>query len=199
MENTPTLVRRVRAAAGLSARALAGRAGVSASTITRIESGRMDPTVGMLQRILAAAGQDLHVSTRLIPRRRHPALAGLLDAWAPSPAGDCPDWTRLRAFLDHLALHPELIQAAIVRPPAPSGSPLMDVLLAGIADKVADDAGLARPAWTRGAGKLDELWLTPGTPRMQARARRQAPPQLLARGLAIDASSLWRDRESVGV
>lgn len=197
METTQALVRRVRAAAGLSARALAGRAGVSASTITRIESDRMDPTVGMLRRILAAAGQDLHVSTTQIPRRRHPAMAGLVDAWTHSLAGDRPDWTRLRAFLDHLALLPELIQAAIARPPAPSGSPVMDVLLAGIADKVADDAGLARPAWTRGVGKLDDLWLTPGTPRMQAHTRNQTPAQLLDRGLAIDAGSLWRDRETV--
>ena len=34
------------------------------------------------------------------PRPRQ--LADLTDAWQSGPVGDRPDWTRLRAFLDHL-------------------------------------------------------------------------------------------------
>lgn len=40
-------------------RELARRAGVSASTITRIEKGTLDPTLGMASRILAAAGLQI--------------------------------------------------------------------------------------------------------------------------------------------
>ncbi|MET3919862.1 helix-turn-helix domain-containing protein [Arthrobacter sp. UYEF20] len=40
-------------------RELARRAGVSASTITRIEKGDVDPTLGMASRILAAAGLQI--------------------------------------------------------------------------------------------------------------------------------------------
>lgn len=42
-----------------SRRELARRAGVSASTVTRIEKGDIDPTLGMAARILAAAGLQL--------------------------------------------------------------------------------------------------------------------------------------------
>lgn len=41
----------MREAAGLSIRELAERAGVAASTVWRIEAGRLDPTVGMLRRL----------------------------------------------------------------------------------------------------------------------------------------------------
>ncbi len=48
-------MRSARIAAGLSIRELAKCAGVAASTIWRIETGRLDPTVGMLERLLRAA------------------------------------------------------------------------------------------------------------------------------------------------
>lgn len=48
-------LRGVRLAAGLSIRELAERAGVAVSTVWRIESGRLDPTVGMFNRLVAAA------------------------------------------------------------------------------------------------------------------------------------------------
>ncbi len=44
----------MREAAGLSIRELAERAGVAASTVWRIEAGRLDPTVGMLRRLTAS-------------------------------------------------------------------------------------------------------------------------------------------------
>ena len=51
-----------RLASGLSARALALMAGVSTTTVTRIEGGRMNPTVGLLSRLLAATGRSLELS-----------------------------------------------------------------------------------------------------------------------------------------
>ncbi len=53
-----------RRAAGLSASALAAKAGVPTSTVTRIEKGATDPTFGMLARLLDAAGHQLIASTR---------------------------------------------------------------------------------------------------------------------------------------
>lgn len=55
MEAAAQRVRRAREEAGLSIRELAERAGVAASTVWRIESGRLDPTVSMLERLLEAA------------------------------------------------------------------------------------------------------------------------------------------------
>lgn len=56
-----TLLRKTRLEADLSVRALGKRAGVSPSTISRIEGGRMDPTVGMLRQLLESAGRGLEL------------------------------------------------------------------------------------------------------------------------------------------
>jgi len=199
MESPAGLLRDARQSAGLSARALARLAQVPSSTVLRIESGKVDPTVGMLQRLLEAAGQDLHLRpTRMSPSQRGPVLAELADAWVESPDGH-PDWTKLRSFLDDLCLHPDRVETAIIRRPAKSPSPVLETLLAGIAEKLADDAGLGRPAWTRRTPGLREEWSPFGSPRMRARWRSAAPSQLLERGLVIDEPSLWRDPETVGV
>lgn len=48
-------LRGVRERAGFSIRELADRAHVAPSTVWRIETGRLDPTVGMLDRLIGAA------------------------------------------------------------------------------------------------------------------------------------------------
>ena len=153
----------------------------------------MDPTIGMLRRLLAAAGSELTLDASY--RQQGPELAVLADAWTRTTHGDRPDWTRLRALLDELLAHPALIEAAIARRPSPSGSAVMDALLAGIADKLADDAQLPRPAWTRRGRRLRQPWLTPGTPKQRAYQIEHTPPQLRERNVIVDAESLWRDRE----
>jgi transcriptional regulator with XRE-family HTH domain len=54
MQDTGRRLRRVRETRGLSQRALARAAGVSNATISLIENGRTDPSLGMLKRILDA-------------------------------------------------------------------------------------------------------------------------------------------------
>ena len=56
MADAARLVADARILSGLSRRQTAAMAGVSASTVGRIESGQLDPTVSMLDRILAACG-----------------------------------------------------------------------------------------------------------------------------------------------
>jgi transcriptional regulator with XRE-family HTH domain len=198
MESPADLIRSARQSAGLSARALGKVAQVPSSTVLRIENGKVDPTFGMLRRLLDAAGQDLRLrSIRRPSSRRSPAIAELAYAWVESP-DERPDWTRFRSFLDDLALHPDNVEAAIIRRPAKSQSPVLDTLLAGIAEKLADDAGIGRPAWTRRTPRLSEEWSPFGTPRLLTMWRKATPPQLLDRGLVIDEPSLWRDRETVG-
>lgn len=192
------LLLEARSSAGLSARALALRAGTSTTTVTRIERGDMDPTVGMLSRLLEAAGQAVSITMRAAERPLE--LANLTDAWTGGPAGDRPDWTRLRSLLDDLALQPARAGQVIARRPKLSGSPVLDALLAAIADKVADDAGLARPSWTAAkARRVDPAWETPGTPRMREKALEHTPPQLLEHGIIASADSLWRSPELMGV
>ena len=197
-ESPADLVRNARQSAGMSARALAKLAQVPPSTVLRIENGQVDPTFGMLRRLLDAAGQDLRLqSIRRSSLRRSPFLAELADAWVESP-DEHPDWTRIRSFLDFLALHPDHVERAIIRRPPKSKSPVLDTLLAGVAEKLADDARIGRPAWTRRTPGLSEEWSPFGTPRLIAMWREAAPHQLLDRGLVIDEPSLWRDPETVG-
>lgn len=194
--NAPgAVVASARQAAGLSMHALAARADVAYSTVSRIEHGRMDPTCGMLAKLLAAAGQELKLSSS---PSAAPQLADLVDAWHTDRTGqDRPEWTRLRAFVDHLALNPDQTGPATLRRPEPSGSALMDNLLAAMADKLSDDAGLPRPGWTRRVAALKQPWITEGTPRMQAAAHQSAPEQFLARGIVVRVDSIWRHPETV--
>ena len=60
-----TLLLNARTQARLSQRALADRAGTSPSAIAFIESGRRDPTVSTLERLLQVCGMEL--GTRELP------------------------------------------------------------------------------------------------------------------------------------
>ena len=191
MAQAATLIREAREEAGLSLRAMAARSDVSYTTICRIEKGHLDPTTGTLGKLLGAVGEDLDL--RRCPAKPVPQLAELADAWTRDRADqDQPAWPRLRTFLDHLARHPELAASAIRATPPPSGSIFFDNLLAGIAEKVADDMGTTRPAWTKRIAALADTWESLGTPRMRASAAAATPAQLAARHIMIPASSLWR-------
>ena len=56
MDTIGTEIRRLRSRQGLSQRQLALLAGVSNATVSLIEAGRTDPSLGMLRRILDALG-----------------------------------------------------------------------------------------------------------------------------------------------
>lgn len=196
MSTSAALVRSARTRADLTVRALAERAGTAYTTVSRIENGQLDPTTGMLERLLRAAGRDLVLDSRPIDV---PRLAALVDAWSTDARGQHrPDWTRLRANLDVLTAHPELRGPATVDRPEASGSLFMDNLLAGIAEKLSDDAGLPRPAWTRNVPALSEPWSSPMTPRMRAVATSSTPSQLADRNITMTADSLWREENSGG-
>lgn len=185
------LLAEVRARSGLSRSALARRAGVPTSTVSRIESGKVDVTITMLERLVGASGRRLVLRADDEPRV---ALAGLANAWAPASWGEELDWTRLRATVDYLVEHPDELGAGISDPPPRSGSGRLDNLLAAIAEKLADDAGLLRPRWCAAVHTLDEPWRSSGTPRMTASASASAPEQFRRRGIFLSGGELWRDR-----
>lgn len=54
-----SLLRRARTSAGLTQRALAAAAGTSQAAVAAIETGRKQPTVETLDRLLRAAGTEL--------------------------------------------------------------------------------------------------------------------------------------------
>lgn len=55
------LCRDARRRSGCSQRELAERAGVAASTVARIERGRMEPTLDLLQRLIEACGLEIRI------------------------------------------------------------------------------------------------------------------------------------------
>src|SRR5688572_5895568 len=59
--NVPAALRSARQRAGLSQAALAARAGTSQATVSAYETGRKEPSVRTLSRLLAATGARLAV------------------------------------------------------------------------------------------------------------------------------------------
>ena len=59
-----SFVRELRARHGLSQYALAYRAGTTQQAVSRIEHGRVSPTVEMLARLAAAVGEELVLDAR---------------------------------------------------------------------------------------------------------------------------------------
>ena len=68
----PGLVREARARAGLSQRQLADRARTTQSVVGRIEANLGNPSIETIERLLAAAGFELHAELR--PRSPQDAL-----------------------------------------------------------------------------------------------------------------------------
>jgi hypothetical protein len=148
----------------------------------------MDPTVTMLARIASAAGRTLEISTK---RRNDPYT--LRSVASASTDLNGADWTILRGLIDRIELHHELAAEAIADPPPRTGDPALDNVLAGIAEKVADDLHIRRPAWTHSVPPLPKPWEPTGTPRMRAHEAATAPPQFAARNVLLGAANLWRD------
>ncbi len=186
------LVRRAKESSGRSYRSLAADAGVAVSTITRIESGRIQPTVEVLERVFAACGYELDLVGLPCGARLGPRLGDLVDAWDRSGGEWRLEWVRWRAWTDRLALHPDRIPEAIYSAPGPSGHRVVDALIAAVAEKLADDAGLSRPSWTVGVAGADPVWEPP------ARRRGRIDPRFAERGLMVDAESLFRPMEMIG-
>ncbi len=187
--NGGAILRDVRAGAGLSRRALAAKAGVPTSTVSRIEEGLTDPTLGMLERLVDAGGSDLVVEAR--PREDRLSLAQLATAWSEQTGRVKIDWTRLRGFVDRIQQDPDALPGAIADPPAPT-YPLLNVILAALAEQLADEHDIERPPWTRAFGPLEEPWAPPSTPRMRASFEATTPEAFRRRNLVLSRSALFR-------
>jgi len=66
MEEARTMVAEARHAAGCPFASSRASLTSSFTTISRIEAGQIDPTLGMLRRILAAAGRSLRLTAEAV-------------------------------------------------------------------------------------------------------------------------------------
>jgi transcriptional regulator with XRE-family HTH domain len=89
------LLRTARDRAELTQGELAASAGVTQQSVSAYETGRRDPTLPTLMRLLAAAGFDLRM--RLEPAERHDeALASFMDSLPPQRRAEIDKETRDR-------------------------------------------------------------------------------------------------------
>lgn len=193
MGTSGALLTRARTDAHLTRNALAGRAGVPASTVGRIEAGQVEPTVAMLERLLHAAGAQLQLGT--VPLEPAPTLAALAGAQTSGPLGPLPDFTRLRALVDWTALHPDRVAQVIADRPRTARGSLIGAILAALAEVLADEHHLPRPAWTARVPALGREWSAPLPPRRVAAARKQTPAPFAARRVVLAREELWRPHD----
>jgi len=176
---------------GLSRKQVARHAGVSLSTVSRVEEGNMDPTISMAQRLFSAVGVHMEITILDIPQysiaHLHSALQGDLIEFDI-------DWTQIRNFVDRMCNEPHLITTAIADAPTRTNNEKFDALLAGVAEKLADDHEINRPGWCSAVPPSSERWASTGTPTMMKRNESQAAPQFIARNIYINQWQLWREK-----
>jgi len=180
---------KARLKTGLSRKEVARRAGVSLTTVSRTESGEMDPTITMLQRLCSALDLRVELSTGPLSEI---SIAKLSNAFTQEKWGIEIDYLKIRIFVDYVTSRPTIIGDAIAQPPRRSGFDRLDCLLAAIAEKLADDAGIDRPKWCGTVPALGRKFSPPGTPMMIKRAAASAPSQFRKRKIYLSSLEFWR-------
>lgn len=160
MNVAAVLLKQARLSAGLSTRALAGRAHVGASRVSEIERAVHDPGVGTLDRSLRAVGWQLVA----LPTRAPTAAAVALAVAAGNDAsdGDVTEYA-FRALLslsDGLAsVEPAVRVALCVAPPPPTGDLRIDAAIAAVVEHHLTRGDLPVPGWVHDPSRaLTDAW-----------------------------------------
>jgi transcriptional regulator with XRE-family HTH domain len=184
------LLRRARAASGLTQARLAKQAGTTQSAIAAYEAGDREPTVPVLSRLLSAAGARL-----ILDVAPDPALYRLADAARDIAAVDPTDEPRrLRIVFEFLRGvqddgHP--LNLLIAAEPTSTDDPRFDSLLAAIAEHLSVQHDEAPPAWVHEPNRfLDRAWWVSELPSAKAAALVNAPASFRRRGIMLDRHDL---------
>lgn len=184
-----TLLRSSRVASGISQGNLALRAKTSQPEISTIESGKRNPTVDTLERLLRQTGHRIIA----VPGVGTDA-AETADRIAHAIARSTDD-SALRAFLDYSdslgrASGVDRVVLGIAEP-RPTGSRDWDAALAALVDYWFNKSHLPKPSWISSPSRslpkpsspqLTEYDLEPD--------RANVPPEFLRRNLLIERSTL---------
>jgi len=178
-----TLLHAARARVGWSQRELARRSGVAQPSLSDIESGSRDTTVGKLEQVLRATGSSLvGVSTTV------PSIA----AWGE----------RLRAtvLIDPGAIEKLLVQisdglrsvdgatrvALCVTPPASTDVPWLDAVLAALVEHSLNGDRLPVPSWVAEPWRsTGEPWDLIAVPALRHAARKETPEEFRRRNVFV--------------
>jgi transcriptional regulator with XRE-family HTH domain len=174
--------------AGLTQSQLAGLAGTSQSAVAAYESGRRQPTIAVLDRLLRSAGFLLSLEAV-----RRSDLLRLQDV-APLIAAATDDEHRLRLFFEFLRGAAEAgaeLPLLITAEPPPVGDPRYDALLAAAAEHLALHASIEVPDWTSNEDRcLDRFWWVSELPSAKTQALLHAPASFRSRGVMLDSHDL---------
>ena len=183
------LIRSARERAGMSRSALARKAGVATTTVSRIELGLSEPTYATLVELLTATGGTIEIT---VAAPAEPSLASAV-AHAIDPDTDAVDWLRLRAFADWVDGDSSRVESALAHPPADT-SEFAAAFAGAFAEAIAHRHNTAAPPWTRTSPHLSQPWAQSGTPRMIERAAARTPEAFRRRGFTLDSSALFHER-----
>lgn len=162
------LLRESRRKAGLSQRALAARAGVAQSEIARIETGRIQPSLPVIGRLLDAAGVHVEVHALLVDERLSATMI------AASVSSELKAGEEERAFRTCLVLVDDLaavtvprLQELVADAPAATGEARYDALIAGIVEEACGRASIEAPSWVNDPWRTTSEWLVSGVPALE--------------------------------
>lgn len=182
-------LRRARRAAGLTQEQLADLAATSQSAIAAYESGARQPTLPVLERMVAATGYVLRVTVEADPR-----LFRLTDLAREIRAAHGELQRQLRLVFEFLRSAEDdgrpLILLVAAEPGA-TGDSRFDALLAAAAEDLCVRAGVRPPAWVHEPSRfLDAAWWVSDLPSGRAHALVHAPASYRRRGVMIDRADL---------
>lgn len=189
MSRAATLLSSARRYRGVSGRELARRTASSQAGLVGVENGSSDATTERLDRILRTLGyQVITIPTRLgtasdaAEEVRHFLAAGNEDAAFRVALQLVADLTRAD----------EALRVALcVTPPALTGDPRFDALIAGIVDWELSKDALPIPQWVREDTRvLSEPWDVEPVPTLRESARRRTPEAFCRHGVYLAASEL---------
>jgi len=168
-----------RMRAGISRRELARRAGTSAATLGKYESGAVAPGVTTLERILDS----------VLPRhRRWSSLGALAAALYDDLADGRPTdaWRTCTEVIDderNSSDDETLLFAS--RYPSPTGNARADAVVAALGEWVCVRRNLPTPPWTCEPRVCRPFWFVNPLASFQLASMRESPPSFAARGIFV--------------
>ena len=173
----------------VSGRALARSASCSQAGLVDLENGNSDATTDRLDRVLACLGYQVTV----LPTRLGTAAAAGEDVrWFLRAKNFDAAFRAVWQLADDLGRADAALRVALcVTPPAPTGDPRFDALIAGIVEYLLSGKGLPLPTWlSEDSRRLGEPWDVEPVPSLQASARSRTPAALARHGVFLDPMEL---------
>lgn len=193
---TPELIREARRAGGLTQVALAKKAGTSQPTLAAYESGRAEPRLETLGRLIEAC--ECEVVLGFIPKVRRGAVpivevANQVTALL-ADEGQASAWRRLLDFVDDFRGSPTAGKRWLVGDvPASCGDRRFDAALAALVEFLCTEAGLPYPTWTDEKERFAEpWWFVSGLRGFEAMALRDSPISFVRHGVFVNEGSFTR-------